>query len=182
MPHHEIGKFQRFRAKQLRRMMTRAETLLWRHLKAHRLAALGFRRQSPIGNYIADFVAHSRKLVVEVDGESHDFEERLRHDDRRDRWFASQGYRVLRFTNFKTSNGPDVHIYMVAAEDARDNASVEHAAFVDLGLIKGNIGDQNYTLGSDLDLAKYRTVSVWCKQFSKNFGAAPLMPAALSTR
>ena len=97
MPHHEIGKFQRFRAKQLRRMMTRAETLLWRHLKAHRLAALGFRRQSPIGNYIADFVAHSHNLVV--DGESHDFEERLRHDDRRDRWFASQGYRVLRFTN-----------------------------------------------------------------------------------
>ena len=81
------------------------------------------------------------------------------------------GSRVLRFTNFKTSNGPNVHIYMVAAEDARDNASVERAAFVDPGLIKGNIGDQNYSLGSDLDLAKYRTVSVWCKRFSKNFGA-----------
>ena len=86
----------------------------------------------------------------------------------------ANGSRVLRFTAFKTSNGPDVHIYMVAAEDAKDNASVEHAAFVDLGLIKGNIGDQNYTLGSDLDLAKYRTVCVWCKRFSKNFGAAPL--------
>ena len=90
--------------------------------------------------------------------------------------------RVLRFTNFKTSNGPDVHIYMLAAEDAGDSASVQHAAFVDLGLIKGNIGDQNYILGFDLDLAKYRTVSVWCKRFSKNFGAAPLMPAAQSTR
>jgi hypothetical protein len=64
----------------------------------------------------------------------------------------------------------------------RAHASVEHAAFVDLGLIKGNIGDQNYILGSDLDLAKYRTVSVWCKRFSKNFGVAPLMPAAQSTR
>ena len=52
-----------------------------------------------MGNYIADFVAHSRKLVVEVDGESHDFESRLRHDERRDQWFASRGYRVLRFTN-----------------------------------------------------------------------------------
>jgi hypothetical protein len=92
------------------------------------------------------------------------------------------GSRVLRFTNFKTSNGPDVHIYMVATEDAKDSANVQHAAFVDLGLIKGNIGDQNYILGSDLDLAKYRTVSVWCKRFSKNFGAAPLMPAAQSTR
>jgi len=77
----------------------RAETSLWRHLKAHRLAALGFRRQSPVGNYIADFVARSRKLVVEIDRESHDFDERIRHDARRDRWFASRGYRVLRFTN-----------------------------------------------------------------------------------
>lgn len=79
--------------------MTRAETLLWRHLKADRLAGLGFRRQTPMGNYIADFVAHSCKLVVEVDGESHDFEERLRHDAKRDQWFASGGYRVLRLTN-----------------------------------------------------------------------------------
>jgi len=98
MPHNEVGKSQRARAKHLRRTMTRAETLLWRHLKAHRLAALGFRRQSPMGSYIADFVSHSCKLV-EVDGESHDFESRLRHDGRRDQWFASRGYRVLRFTN-----------------------------------------------------------------------------------
>src|SRR4029077_14976111 len=52
----------------------------------------------------------------------------------------ANGRRVLRSTTCKTSNGPDVHIYMVAAEDGRDNASVEHAAFVDLGLIKGTIG------------------------------------------
>ena len=99
MPHTQVTGTQRARAKQLRRTMTRAETLLWRHLKAHRLARLSFRRQALIGNYIADFVAHSCKLIVEVDGESHDFEERLRHDERRDRWFASRGYRLLRFTN-----------------------------------------------------------------------------------
>jgi very-short-patch-repair endonuclease len=99
MPHDEVSKIQRSRAKQLRRAMMRAETLLWRHLKAHRLARLGFRRQSPMGNYIADFVSHSCKLIVEVDGESHDFDSRLRHDSRRDEWFASRGYRVLRFTN-----------------------------------------------------------------------------------
>jgi len=99
MPHTQVSEFQRARAKRLRRTMTRAETLLWRHLKAHRLARLGFRRQAPMGNYVADFVAHSCKLIVEVDGESHDFEERIRHDEERDRWFASRGYRVLRFTN-----------------------------------------------------------------------------------
>jgi len=86
------------------------------------------------------------------------------------------GARVLRFTNFKTSNGPDVHIYMVAAEDAKDSASVLRAGFIDLGTMKGNIGDQNYTLGADVDLSKYRAVSVWCKRFSVNFGTAPLTP------
>jgi very-short-patch-repair endonuclease len=99
MPHTQVSDTQRDRAKQLRRTMTRAETLLWRHLKADRLAGLNFRRQAPIGNYIADFIAHSRKLIVEVDGESHDFEERIRRDERRDAWLASRGYRVLRFTN-----------------------------------------------------------------------------------
>ncbi|WP_165405454.1 endonuclease domain-containing protein [Bradyrhizobium genosp. SA-3] len=99
MPHDEVPQFLRIRAKQLRRSMTRAETLLWRHLKAHRLARLGFRRQAPMGDYIADFVAHSCKIIVEVDGESHDFEERLRKDQARDQWFASRGYQVLRFTN-----------------------------------------------------------------------------------
>src|SRR5258707_2028839 len=86
------------------------------------------------------------------------------------------GTRVLRFTSFSTSSGPDVHVYMVAADDAKDIATVRKAGFVDLGVIKGNIGDQNYALGSDLDLAKYRAVSIWCKRFSVNFGAAALRP------
>jgi hypothetical protein len=90
------------------------------------------------------------------------------------------GSHVLRFTSFTTSNGPDVHVYMVAADDAKDAGSVEKAGFVDLGVIKGNIGDQNYTLASDLDLTKYRAVSIWCKRFSVNFGAAPLRPTEAS--
>jgi hypothetical protein len=71
---------------------------------------------------------------------------------------------------------------MVAADDATDNASVLHAGFIDLGPIKGNIGDQNYALGPDVDLSKYRTVSVWCKRFSVNFGAAPLTRDEASSR
>ena len=86
----------------------------------------------------------------------------------------TNGNRVLRLSNFSTSNGPDVHIYMVAADNAYDAATVEHASFIDLGNIKGNIGDQDYTLGHDLDLSKYRAVSIWCKRFSVNFGTAPL--------
>jgi hypothetical protein len=84
------------------------------------------------------------------------------------------GDRILRFTNFSTSNGPNVHVYMVAVDDAKDSATVNRSDFVDLGTIKGNIGDQNYGLGADLDLSKYRTVSIWCKRFAINFGAASL--------
>jgi hypothetical protein len=86
------------------------------------------------------------------------------------------GTRILRLTSFSTSNGPDVHVYMVAADDAKDAATVQQAGFIDLGVLKGNIGDQNYTLRNDLDLAKYRAVSIWCKRFSVNFGAAALRP------
>jgi hypothetical protein len=86
----------------------------------------------------------------------------------------ADGTRVLRFTDFKTSNGPDVHVYLIAADDATDSETVTKAAFLDLGTIKGNIGDQNYTLGPEVDLSKYHAVSVWCKRFSVNFGAAPL--------
>jgi hypothetical protein len=90
------------------------------------------------------------------------------------------GTRVLRLTSFRTSNGPDVHVYVVAADDAKDVATVEQAGFIDLGVLKGNIGDQNYGVGSDLDLGKYRAVSIWCKRFSVNFGAAALRPAESS--
>ncbi len=69
---------------------------------------------------------------------------------------------------------------MVAADDARGVATVQRAGFIDLGVLKGNIGDQNYNLGSDLDLAKYRAVSIWCKRFSVNFGAAALRPTEAS--
>jgi electron transfer DM13 len=86
------------------------------------------------------------------------------------------GTRILRLTSFRTSNGPDVHVYMVATDDAKDVATVQQAGFIDLGVIKGNIGDQNYKLDNDLDLAKYRAVSIWCKRFSVNFGAAALKP------
>jgi hypothetical protein len=90
------------------------------------------------------------------------------------------GKRVLRFTEFETSNGPDVNIYLVAAMDATDSDTVKNAGFISLGPIKGTKGDQNYELPSDLDLNKYGAVTVWCKRFSVNFGTAPLMDAGVN--
>ncbi|SDT29348.1 endonuclease domain-containing protein [Bradyrhizobium canariense] len=99
MPHAIVRERQRGRAKQLRQVMTPAETLLWRYLKAGRVDGLGFRRQTPIQNYIVDFLCHSAKLIVELDGVSHDFEEQMRADEKRDAFFVSEGFQVLRFRN-----------------------------------------------------------------------------------
>ena len=99
MPHSAVTRQRRQRAKSLRQRMTRAETLLWRYMKAGHLDGLSFRRQMPIGSYIADFVCLAARVIVEIDRETHDFDERQRSDAARDRWLASQGYVVLRFTN-----------------------------------------------------------------------------------
>ncbi len=84
------------------------------------------------------------------------------------------GRRVLRLTEFTTSNGPDVRLYLVAASDVQKEDAAKRAGIVDLGALKGNIGDQNYDVPEGLDLSKYRAVSIWCRRFSVNFGAAPL--------
>ena len=86
------------------------------------------------------------------------------------------GKRVLRLTEFSTSNGPDVRVYLVAAADARDDETVKKAGYVELGKLKGTDGDQNYDVPADLDLSKYRAVTIWCRRFSVNFGTAALTP------
>jgi hypothetical protein len=93
----------------------------------------------------------------------------------------ADGKKTLRLTNFETSNGPDVHVYLVAAADAKDNDTVKNAGFVDLGPMKGNIGDQNYDVPANVDLAKYRAATIWCARFSVNFGTAPLMDESMQS-
>ncbi|MGH9812851.1 MAG: DM13 domain-containing protein [Candidatus Acidiferrales bacterium] len=91
------------------------------------------------------------------------------------------GKRVLRFTNFETSNGPDVQVYLVAAADASDNDTVTKAGFIHLGALKGTTGDQNYDVPADADLSKYQSVTVWCRRFGVNFATAPLQASGPRT-
>jgi hypothetical protein len=85
-----------------------------------------------------------------------------------------EGKKVLRFSGFETSNGPDVQVYLIAGPDAKDNETVTQAGFIRIGDLKGNMGDQNYDLPADLDLNKYRAVTIWCRRFGVNFATAPL--------
>jgi hypothetical protein len=87
----------------------------------------------------------------------------------------SDGRRILRLTDFETSNGPDLQMYLVAASDATDSDMVKQAGFVTLGALKGNKGDQNYEIPAELDLNKYRATTVWCRRFGVNFTTAPLV-------
>ena len=94
--HREVSHLHRGRAKSLRQQMTDAETKLWAALRAHRLGGLSFRRQTPIGRFIVDFVCHDRWLIVEIDGGQHADSTK---DTARDQWLTSKGYHVLRFWN-----------------------------------------------------------------------------------
>jgi very-short-patch-repair endonuclease len=87
------------RARKLRQDMTEAERRVWAALRGHRLTDLHFRRQKPIGPYVADFCCHAAKVVIEVDGGQHGFGSNLKRDRQRDRWFEEQGYLTLRFWN-----------------------------------------------------------------------------------
>src|SRR5690349_16535782 len=89
----------RSRARSLRRDSTDAERLIWNALRAHRLNDASFRRQTPIGPYIADFVCHAARLIVELDGGQHFENEQMKRDARRDEFLVSKGFRVLRFNN-----------------------------------------------------------------------------------
>ena len=82
--------------------------------------------------------------------------------------------RFLRFENFSTDNGPDLRVYL-SASDANGDSGAFDDDFVDLGVLKGNIGDQNYEIPVDVDLSVYDTVVVWCVRFSTPFTAADLV-------
>ena len=85
------------RARQLRALPTEIERRLWHRLRRRQLGGHRFRRQHPLGPYVADFACLERGLVVEVDGSQH--AERRGHDDARDAWLVERGYRTLRFWN-----------------------------------------------------------------------------------
>ena len=77
--------------------MTAPERKLWRALSNRQAGGLRFRRQHPMGLYIADFVCLERRLVIEVDGSQHGYDAQIAHDMKRTEWLTNEGYRVIRF-------------------------------------------------------------------------------------
>jgi very-short-patch-repair endonuclease len=94
----------------MRRAPTYAEQKLW---KALRQTSLHFRRQAPMGPYIADFVCHSERLIVEVDGGVHDLPSVAARDAQRDAWLTGRGYRVIRVSDRDASSNPHSVVQMI---------------------------------------------------------------------
>ena len=104
------------------------------------------------GDFISlEHESHGRALVVE----------------------APDGRRFLRFEDFSTSNGPDLVVYL-SAKPASDDWYGYDQDFVDLGVLKGNVGDQNYEIPRGVDLDRYKSAVVWCRRFTVGFAVAPL--------
>lgn len=101
-------------ARRLRKEMTAAEAMLWRSLRDRGIGAK-FRRQVPIGPYVADFAYVTARLVVELDGRPHDGDEAQVQDRYRDAWLAGQGWRVLRIPNDIVIGGGDIAIGLIRA-------------------------------------------------------------------
>ena len=76
------------------------------------------------------------------------------------------GKRYLSLENFKTTNGPDLYVYLATNKYSKK--------FVNLGRLKGNVGDQNYEIPDDVDINSHNNVLIWCKAFSVLFGSAEL--------
>jgi BirA family biotin operon repressor/biotin-[acetyl-CoA-carboxylase] ligase len=94
--------------------MTIAESILWRALRGSRWKTLKFRRQVPIGPYVADLLCTEHKLIVELDGKPHLDPQQAAHDRKRDAFLRSQGYSVLRFPNDIIIGGCDIALKQIA--------------------------------------------------------------------
>jgi very-short-patch-repair endonuclease len=103
----KISVRQRAAAKAQRRGQTTIERLVWRELRAKRFHGLKFKRQVPIGPFIADFACFEARLIVEVDGPDHDKPSRRERDRQRDVWFQEQGFAVFRMTGEQVIGGLD---------------------------------------------------------------------------
>ena len=102
-----ISSFRRQTAKRLRANTTNAEVMLWRHLRQLETKGTHFRRQVPIGPYVADFACMAARLIIEIDGSHHGEDETKKRDEKRSQWLETEGYRVIRFWNNDVTQSPE---------------------------------------------------------------------------
>jgi hypothetical protein len=91
------------------------------------------------------------------------------------------GSRILRFEPFDVTNGPDLHVYLSVLPDPLTSEEVRSAEYIDLGKLKGNVGNQNYEISAEVDLASIQSVVIYCQPFHVVFSVAPLENVQVET-
>ena len=114
-------------AKELHRNMSPAEAKLWKHLRAHQMGDVHFRNQHAIGNYIVDFCAPRKKLIIELDGSQH--LDQAEYDEERTKYLETKGYKVLHFWNNDVMNQLETvlqTIWNILNDGERDQRKTTH--------------------------------------------------------
>ena len=118
--YHRVGEVRiipgglKYNSRLLRKKQTPHEKILWTYLRNRRLDGLKFRRQHPIGSYIADFCCMEKRLIVELDGNHHAEPEQVEYDKERDEALSAQGYTVLRLWNSELENDLDCVLKIIS--------------------------------------------------------------------
>lgn len=94
-------------ARILRKNSTPQEKILWQILRNHNFYGYEIRRQSPIGNYIVDFVCRKKKIIIEIDGGQHNEPENIEYDKKRTKYLEQKGYKIIRFWNNEITKNID---------------------------------------------------------------------------
>lgn len=84
------------------------------------------------------------------------------------------GSRFVRLEDLDTSDGPDLRVYLTDQPVSDDWGVWDDGRYVDLGALKGNVGDSNYRIPEDLDLSEFQTAVIWCRRFTVGFAVAPI--------
>jgi len=136
------------KAKELRKMETEAEKILWSHINKNQMLGMSFRRQHPISQFIADFYCHQLKLVIEVDGSIHELPENKIYDIGRSEILNDYGIKVMRFSNTQVMNEIESVIKSIRnviddfLEDVANNQSSEALK----SPVSGDLGGKSVTL------------------------------------
>jgi very-short-patch-repair endonuclease len=125
--HTRISNETRQKAQDHRKYLSKAERILWSHLRELKAEGMRFRRQAPIGPYIVDFAWLGGRLVVELDGDNHEIDKQKQHDIVRDAFLKERGFRVLRFTNWDAIDAPE-WVTATVKEVCRDHVGQPHPA------------------------------------------------------
>ena len=127
-----------------------------------------------IDREVAEFLPSDAALTVVRQGRFSDADRAHEGEGVAEILLTADGTHLLRLSDFKVTNGPDLKVWLLTAEDPKASRDVRASEWLSLGPLKGNIGDQIYPIPADADIGRYRSVVIWCERFGVLFSPAPL--------